>query len=328
MAEQVRITLTCDWHSKRGQHNISADAQRTTDEGKVLDLCDHCAILWDFAYPRRAWIEALPELLGSARTPVEKRTPRTKVLTTPAAVEEAPARGTQETLPLPEQRDGDTPTTALMVDCILCGDPVRYSHRGEHAKRKHDSTLEHVPYRPVGFTFEALCNGACGVDGCLAGYTTKKGLDGHINKLSQRGTASQAAKSQPTPAVQKKRAGPNNGHRNPALRQVTCPLDHRAGAPTPYWVNLKNRAGHADHHGLHITEIQWGNDAGLTWGARCTKHERCATYDNGAGFPFPSEESIRIHCIKEEQKAKKLADKQEQAEHTEPPERTLSAVAA
>ncbi|MEU9050079.1 hypothetical protein AB0D37_06695 [Streptomyces sp. NPDC048384] len=83
--------------------------------------------------------------------------------------------------------------------------------------------------------------------------------------------------------------------------QVICPLPHRAGSPRKYWVDLRNRTGHAKSHRKGNGEPYEGPDItfvlqdGQTYTHFCYEHAVCA---EAGGYGFLGPEALRAHISK------------------------------
>ncbi|MEU1816176.1 hypothetical protein ABZ543_13395 [Streptomyces roseifaciens] len=85
------------------------------------------------------------------------------------------------------------------------------------------------------------------------------------------------------------------GEWRPDEAQVVCPLEHRAGSPSPYWVLIGDRGGHARNHDKTAPEVGFRPQPGLELQFVCTDHKICA---NNGGFPFHTAQALRTHGIK------------------------------
>ncbi|MEV5268246.1 hypothetical protein [Streptomyces werraensis] len=97
------------------------------------------------------------------------------------------------------------------------------------------------------------------------------------------------------------------GERIPGAEQVICPLPHRAGAPDPYWVRLRDRGSHAkgSHHVLG-PEIDYklpdaADGEAITLPVKCFEHQVCA---DAGGYGFKDDNGLRCHIIKSRSWAK------------------------
>ncbi|MGW1180230.1 hypothetical protein [Streptomyces drozdowiczii] len=83
--------------------------------------------------------------------------------------------------------------------------------------------------------------------------------------------------------------------------QVRCPLKHRTGSPKKYWVDMRNRTGHAKSHSKGNGEYYEGPDVDFVlqddqqFTHYCTEHAACAK--NG-GYGFIGEDGLRAHLTK------------------------------
>ncbi|MFJ3270923.1 hypothetical protein [Streptomyces sp. NPDC086776] len=83
--------------------------------------------------------------------------------------------------------------------------------------------------------------------------------------------------------------------------QVRCPLPHQRGTTRKYWVDLRNRTGHARGHrkgdGTSYTgpDIAFELPPGEKFTHFCTEHQVCA--ENG-GYGFLTAESLTAHLHK------------------------------
>ncbi|MFF1693053.1 hypothetical protein ACFVXC_05420 [Streptomyces sp. NPDC058257] len=83
--------------------------------------------------------------------------------------------------------------------------------------------------------------------------------------------------------------------------QVRCPLPHRKGHPRKYWVELRNRTGHAKSHVKDNGEVYEGPEVafelqeGREFTHFCTEHAVCA---NSGGYGFLGEDGLRAHLAK------------------------------
>lgn len=99
--------------------------------------------------------------------------------------------------------------------------------------------------------------------------------------------------------------------------QVRCPLPHRAGSPRKYWVDLRNRTGHARMHKKGNGESYFGPDIAFElqpderFTHYCTDHQVCA--ENG-GYGFPSEISLTAHTSKSKDWPKATQEAKDAAE--------------
>ncbi|MFH9731790.1 hypothetical protein [Streptomyces sp. NPDC017260] len=100
-----------------------------------------------------------------------------------------------------------------------------------------------------------------------------------------------------------KRKSPANkpGQWIPGVEQVICPLPHRAGSPSPYWVKVRNRGSHAksSHHKLgpevpyELPDAQ--NPDPVSLPVKCFKHTVCA---EAGGYGFTDEAGLKLHITK------------------------------
>ncbi|UXX93924.1 hypothetical protein N7U49_21180 [Streptomyces sp. AD2-2] len=83
--------------------------------------------------------------------------------------------------------------------------------------------------------------------------------------------------------------------------QVRCPLPHRAGSPRKYWVDLRNRTGHAKTHKKGNGTPYEGPDIAFAlqddqvYTHFCDEHEVCA---EAGGYGFIGAESLAAHISK------------------------------
>ncbi|MGW1261273.1 hypothetical protein ACWD7Y_04830 [Streptomyces drozdowiczii] len=104
----------------------------------------------------------------------------------------------------------------------------------------------------------------------------------------------------PKPAgARRKQAKP--GAWKEGVVQVRCPLSHRTGSPKKYWVDLRNRTGHAKSHSKGGGEFYEGPDVafilqdGEEFTHFCTEHAACA---KAGGYGFIGEDGLRAHLTK------------------------------
>ncbi|MGW3153799.1 hypothetical protein [Streptomyces sp. NPDC001089] len=101
----------------------------------------------------------------------------------------------------------------------------------------------------------------------------------------------------------------NRGRWVDGVDQVLCPLEHPgANSPAEYWVELRNRHGHANgSHGLMGPEIAYElpKDGSLTLEHNCTAHKVCAEH---GGYGHKTEASLRTHINKSNQSGWEPAD--------------------
>ncbi|WP_326745375.1 hypothetical protein [Streptomyces sp. NBC_01760] len=110
----------------------------------------------------------------------------------------------------------------------------------------------------------------------------------------------------PTPKATLKAAAGTRGKRylgvwKDDVVQVRCPLPHQRGTTRKYWVDLRNRTGHARGHRKGDGTSYAGPDIafelppGEVFTHFCTEHQVCA--ENG-GYGFLTPESLAAHLHK------------------------------
>ncbi|MEV8399305.1 hypothetical protein [Streptomyces niveus] len=83
--------------------------------------------------------------------------------------------------------------------------------------------------------------------------------------------------------------------------QIVCPLPHRSPSPRKYWVDLRNRTGHAHSHTKGDGSKYDGPDIAFVlqddrkFTHFCTQHQVCA--ENG-GYGFLAVDSLKAHINK------------------------------
>lgn len=205
MARELIDAITCDWHAALpgSPSPTRATHVRTLENGKEIDVCDFCAWLFDFYYPRR---EAVLELLQPG-----------------------------------------------VLDALF------RSARDRHPPRR-------VP---------AQLTLAAGGQPPLAELPPDTAATGKGNKRKNK-----------------------NGAWKDDEVQVRCPLPHRAPSPRKYWVDLRNRTGHAHSHkkgngdGYNGPDIAFVLQDDQKFTHFCTQHQVCA--ENG-GYGFLNAASLNAH---------------------------------
>ncbi|WNI17693.1 hypothetical protein [Actinacidiphila sp. ITFR-21] len=102
-------------------------------------------------------------------------------------------------------------------------------------------------------------------------------------------------------AITSIRNKPSNGDWKDDVVQVKCPLPHRADKPTGYWVDIRNRTGHAHSHKKPDGSRYEGPDIAFELQPEerfthyCTLHQTCAEH---GGYGFLSEASRASHIHK------------------------------
>ncbi|MEV8601880.1 hypothetical protein AB0465_18600 [Streptomyces griseoviridis] len=102
-------------------------------------------------------------------------------------------------------------------------------------------------------------------------------------------------------AASGKRKQPKRGTWKEDTVQVRCPLPHRAGSPRKYWVDLRNRTGHAHSHKKGNGDNYAGPDIafelqpGEEFTHFCYDHAVCA---EAGGYGFIGAESLTAHISK------------------------------
>ncbi|MEW1922187.1 hypothetical protein [Streptomyces sp. NPDC088360] len=211
MAKELRPTTICDWHSALpAPTSVAGTSVRTLDNGKEVDLCESCAWVFDFYYPRREQILALlqPGVLDtfyrSARNPESTR--RVPAQLTLTADEKPP--------------------------------PIE---RPQATQKPRKSTKKNVEKRST------------------------------------------------------------NGVWKEDEVQIVCPLPHRDGSPSTYWVDLRNRTGHAHSHKKDDGTNYDGPDIAFVlqddqkFAHFCTQHQICAEH---GGYGFLTATSLNAHLNK------------------------------
>jgi hypothetical protein len=195
----------------------------------------------------------------------------------------------QPTLPLEEL---ETPAEEEPAEpervYILCRDcdpeaKVEYARRNDHARTHGKPATQILWTLPDGRPLPYPCNLHAECEEVGFGYTTERGLDNHLNGLA------------PPPGGKSKRGkkkAPVIGRAKEGVLQVVCPEEHRKGAPTPYRVDIRNRQGHAQHHGVDAPYIAWENPDEIPMPFVCMEHKACA---EAGGYPFPSAQSLLVH---------------------------------
>ncbi|MGW3273595.1 hypothetical protein ACWDFH_19295 [Streptomyces kronopolitis] len=125
-------------------------------------------------------------------------------------------------------------------------------------------------------------------------------------QLSSAAKESKRAAPGPKPAAKSsatkgKRKQAKAGAWKDDVVQVRCPLPHRADHPREYWVDLRNRTGHARGHKKDDGTEYAGPDVafelqpGETFTHFCLEHEACAKQ---GGFGFVNEAGFKAHISK------------------------------
>ncbi|MFC4498449.1 MULTISPECIES: hypothetical protein [Streptomyces] len=111
----------------------------------------------------------------------------------------------------------------------------------------------------------------------------------------------EAVPETPPKAASGKRKQGKRGVWKEDVIQVRCPLPHRAGSPRKYWVDLRNRTGHAKSHKKGDGSTYEGPDIafvlqdGQTYTHFCTEHAVCA---EAGGYGFIGQDALSAHINK------------------------------
>ncbi|MET8342534.1 hypothetical protein [Streptomyces microflavus] len=208
MARDLIPATTCDWHTAlpNTQGPTQGSQVRTLDNGKEVDLCQFCAWVFDFFYPRSQEVLALLQ----------------------PAVLDAFYRSARDT----------GPTRKVPAQLSLA----------QTEQPKLEST----------------------------GSTSGKSAGG-------------------------KRTLAKFGAWKDDAVQIQCPLSHRPGSSPKYWVELRNRTGHARMHKkengepYHGPDIAFELQPGQQFTHFCTEHAVCAEH---GGYGFLSETALTAHSNK------------------------------
>lgn len=219
MAKGLVPTTTCDWHSSLpAPASIQGNNERTLGIGKVLDLCDTCACVFDFCYPRLDQIRALLQpavidaLCRSARDPQPSQRVPAQLALTPGQTPVAPTSGdkaekssdgtggkaklgawrddvVQVRCPLPHRRGSSRKYWVSLRD--------RTNHARSH--KRHDGTPYDGPdvafeLQP-GQTYTHFCaeHQVCAENGGY-GFISQAALTAHLAKSTGWKQATQEAK--------------------------------------------------------------------------------------------------------------------------------------
>ncbi|MFJ4739153.1 hypothetical protein [Streptomyces sp. NPDC088775] len=118
-------------------------------------------------------------------------------------------------------------------------------------------------------------------------------------QLAIPGEATPSLPAPKTPTSPRERAA--RGLWKEGTVQILCPLPHRAGSPRKYWVDLRNRTGHAHSHKKDDGTPYGGPDIafelqpGVEFTRFCTEHEVCAKH---GGYGFLDELALNAHINK------------------------------
>lgn len=171
--------LLCDWHSAlSNRQDIEATTERIIANGKTIDLCGFCALVWDFCGPRMDEIKEMiqPHVLdvlsrsaraSKSKTPEPLQLPMAEENTTQPTT---PPPADDEKPPLPKHKRGAKIPGVEQVICPMEHRPgtaqpywVRFRDRGSHAKGSHHKLGPEIPYElppsddPDAFTLTVKC---------------------------------------------------------------------------------------------------------------------------------------------------------------------------
>lgn len=161
--KQLQFVSVCDWHKALPEPlDVEATQERTNPEGRVNDLCNACAMVWDWFFPRAETIapffypDVIADLFRAGRSPEEEKP---KKRSTQLHIPTPPAIDPEEV-----ERAAKPPPTGISrygrwvdgVDQVICplehrtGSPKEYwvklRDRGSHARSSHGILGPEVPY--------------------------------------------------------------------------------------------------------------------------------------------------------------------------------------
>jgi len=219
MARELQEATWCDWHRLLATpQKIEAAVVRLNPRGKEIDLCDPCAMIWDWLLPRIEQMleffdrNVLEALLNTGNPPADEK--RDRVPAQLAITDEPAAASTIDSTQAvkgdkntPTSRGGTTNrgrriTGELQVRCPLhhpgANSPSEYwvkvKDRGSHAASSHKLKPQEIDWvlpADGSLTLPHKCteHKVCAVydNGAGFGFPTKNALTTHRSKAAQSG---------------------------------------------------------------------------------------------------------------------------------------------